>query len=396
MKRTLIVLAAALALLAAILLKQRSNEKTLQKDAPVLDRTFKANVTALHVAKKPDTSSLEKKDGKWVVAKDGFNVDTSKINKVLTNIFSLQNKELVSTSAARLGEYGLDSVEAKHVSIKDASGKSLADVVIGKTSGADYSSTYWKWESKPEVYRTPGNFTWEIATKDDDWKDRKLFSATAKDVKSVETTWKDSTGAVYTYKLEAVTDTTWKMVAPQDSNRIKNAAATEMATRFVEMSIDDFVAATDTNLAKVKVDSPAVWVKVSLKNGTVHEIKGSKTLTGYSYTQHPSRKDLIKLSSWRFDAFKKKPFELLEAPPAPKADSANAHPAGGIKIESSAPSGAVKPKVPPQAVKKAAPATPGPAPAAPAPVAPPAPANAAPAPVAPPAPTKAAPAPAGH
>ncbi|GEM_PF-1237799 len=388
MKRTLIVLAAALALLAAILLKQRSNEKTMQKDAPVLDSTFKANVTALHVAKKPDTSSLEKKDGKWVVAKDGYNVDTSKINKVLTNIFSLQNKELVSTSAARLGEYGLDSVEAKHVSIKNASGKSLADVVIGKTSGADYSSTYWKWESKPEVYRTPGNFTWEIATKDDDWKDRKLFSATAKDVKFVETTWKDSTGAVYNYKLEALTDSTWKMIAPQDSNRVKNGAATEMATRFAEMSIDDFVAPTDTNLAKVKVDSPAVWVKVSLKNGTVHEIKGSKTLTGYAYTQHPSRKDLIKLSAWRFDAFKKKPFELLEAPPAPKADSAGAHAAGGIKIETAAPNTAGKPKVPP-AVKLAAPAA-APAKAATAP------AKAAPAASPTSAPAKATPAPAGR
>jgi hypothetical protein len=327
MKRTLIVLIAALVLLGVILLKKRSNETSMSKDAPALDSAFKADVTGLRIVKKPDTASLEKRDGKWVVARDGYNVDTARINKVLGYVFKLQSKELVSTSAARLAEYGLDSAEAKHVSLKDGSGKTYAEVVIGKTSGADYNSTYWKWESKPEVYRTPGNFTFEIAVKDDEWKDRKLFSAAAKDVKSVEATWKDSTGAAYTYMLETVTDSTWKMVSPQDSNYVKNALAAEMASRFADMSIDEFVAPQDTNLAKVKPDSPSVWIKVGLKNGSVHELKASKTLSGYAYTQHPSRKDMIKLSSWRFDAFKKKPFELLEAPPAPKADSAAAPPA---------------------------------------------------------------------
>jgi hypothetical protein len=355
MKKTLIVLVAALVLLGVILLKKRSNESSMSKDVPALDSAFKADVTSLRVVKKPDTALLEKRDGKWVVARDAFNVDTAKINKVLGYVFKLQTKELVSTSPARLAEYGLDSVEAKHVSVKDGSGKTYAEVVIGKTSGADYNSTYWKWESKPEVYRTPGNFTFEIATKDDDWKDRKLFSATAKDVKSVETTWKDSTGAAYAYKLETVTDSTWKMTAPQDSNHVKNALAAEMASRFAEMSIDEFVTPQDTNLAKVKPDSPSVWVKVSLKNGAVHELKASKTLSGYAYTQHPARKDLIKLSSWRFEAFKKKPFELLEAPPAPKADSAAAQaaqPAGGIQIEPSAkPAG--KPNAAPPAAKPA-------------------------------------------
>ncbi|MEO6095464.1 MAG: DUF4340 domain-containing protein [Fibrobacteria bacterium] len=326
MKRTLIVLIAALALLGLVLLKKRNNDSSMSKDAPALDSTLKANITGLRVVKKPDTTSLEKRDGKWVVAQDGFNVDTAKISKVLGYLFKLQHKELVSTSAARLAEYGLDTAEAKHVSLRDGSGKSYAEVVIGKTSGADYNSTYWKWETKPEVYRTPGNFTFEIATKDEDWKDRKLFSFTAKDIKSLETIWKDSVGAVYSYKLETLTDSTWKMVAPQDSNFVKNAMATEMATRFAEMTIDQFVTPQDTNLAKVKLDSPAVWVKASLKSGAVHELKASKSISDFSYIQHPTRKDLIKLSPWRFESYKKKPFELLDAPPAPKPDSAAALP----------------------------------------------------------------------
>jgi hypothetical protein len=361
MKRTLIILVAALAALGLILLKKNSAEKSMQKDHPVLDSAWKANVNSFVVAKKPDTARLEKKDGKWVVARGGFPVDTAKIGKALGYIFRLQDKELVSKSAERLAEYGLDSSEAKHVAIKEPSGKS-AQVVIGKTSGADYSSTYWKWEGKPEIYRTPGNFSWDIATKDDDWKDRKLFSAAPKDVKFIEVDWKDTTGMAYGFKLEAVTDSTWKMLAPQDSNRVKNALATEMASRFAEMTVDEFPSPKDTNLAKAKLDSPSVSVKVGLKNGSAYEIAATKAIAGYAYAKHPSRPDTIKLSSWRLDVFKKKPFELLEAPPAPKPDSgkaaagapAGANSAGGIKIEQASPAGAAKPASKPAAKPEAA------------------------------------------
>lgn len=336
MKRTLIVLLAALAMLAAILFKKNRNETSMRADAPVLDSARKSEVAYLRTAKKPDTATLGLKDGKWVVAKDGFSVDTAKIKKVLGHIFSLQDREKVSNSPDRLKEYGLDSAEAKHVSVQDGSGKSMAEVVIGKTSGTDFSSTYWKWADKPEVYRTPGNFTWEIAVKEDEWKDRKLFAATIKDIRSIETIWTDSTGAAFSYKLEATSDSTWKMLAPQDSNRVKTPLATEMAGRFADMSIDEFVSPTDSNVAQVKPDSPAVWIKVTLKSGAVTEIKAGKVLGGFAYAPHPVRKELVKLAGWRFDAFKKKPFELLDAPPVAKADSAVAKPAlsgTDIKIE---------------------------------------------------------------
>ncbi len=322
MKRTLIVLLAALAVLAAILLKKRSEEKSMRGDAFVLDSTRIGDVKTVRVVgKKPDTSTLQLKDGHWVVASDGFPVDTAKINKVLKSVFGLQDKEVVSRNPARYSEYGLDSVESKQVTFLGATGQTVADVIIGKTSGADYSSTYWRWASKPEVFRTPGNFAWEIGTKQDDWKDKKLTQARVKDLKFIETTWKDSTGAQYHYKLEATSDSTWKMLEPQDSNRVKKNLASEMASRFTEMSIDEFVSPKDTNLSKVNIDSPMVSVKVTLKNGSSLDLKASRVIAGYTYTQHPTRKELIKLSAWRFDAFKKKPFELLEAP---KVDSAKA------------------------------------------------------------------------
>jgi hypothetical protein len=329
MKRTLIVLVAALALLAVVLLKSKSNEKAMQKDVPALDSTRRAEAKSLRVVKKPDTVSLEVKDGKWVVAKDAFPVDTGKINRVLKYVFAIQRRELVSTSKERLAEYGLDSTEAKHVTVKNATGASMAELVIGKTSGADYSSTYWKWENGPEVYRTPGNFTWEIGTKEDEWKDRKIFGFTAKDLKFIEVNWTDTgkAKAAYHYKLEALTDSTWKMLEPQDSNRVVKSMTSDMSSRLADLSIDDFVGAKDTNVTKANIDSPMVAIKATLKDGKVKEVKAGKTLDGYAYAKHPERSEIIKLSSWRLDAFKKKPFELLEAPPAADSTKKDAKPA---------------------------------------------------------------------
>jgi hypothetical protein len=340
MKKTLIVLVAALALLGIILFKRGSDRKALGEDVPALDSARKADVQTVRIVKRPDTAILARKDGVWGAGKDAFPGDTAKINRALGHLFSLQRKEKVSTNPDRLKEYGLDSAEAKHVVMLDASGKPIAEVVIGKTSGADYSSTYWKWEGKPEVYRTPGNFSYEIAAKEDDWKERKLFGFSVKDIKFLEAEWKDTTGAKYAYKLEALTDSTWKMLAPVDSNRVVRTLAVDAASRFAEMGIDEFVAAGDTNAAKAKGDSATLHAKVTLENGKTFELSAGKAYDNSFYIKHPTRPEIIKLSAWRFDNLKKKPYELLEAPPAPQDTAAVKDTPGGAKA------GAAKSAVP--------------------------------------------------
>jgi hypothetical protein len=324
MKKTLIVLVAALALLGVILFKRGSDRKALGQDVPVLDSAKKAEVVSFRIAKLADTVSIARKDGAWGVGKDAWLGDTAKINRALGHLFSLQAKEKVSQNESRLKEYGLDSSEAKHVVITGKDGKAMAEVVIGKTSGADYSSTYWKWEGKPEVYRTPGNFSYEIGVKEDEWKERKLFGFQAKDIRFLEASWKDTTGASFAYKLEATSDTTWKMLEPVDSNRVVKHMAADAASRFSEMAVDEFIGSADTNVAKAKLDSATLWAKVTLKDGKSHEISAGRPYDNYFYVKHPGRADFVKLSSWRFDNLKKKPFELLEAPPPPADTAATA------------------------------------------------------------------------
>ena len=181
----------------------------MQADVPALDSALRNEARTLKLAKKPDTAVLVLGATGWQVKRDSFPADTGKVSRALGHIFGLKSKEKVSESAARLSEYGLDSVEAKHVSVYDGAGKPLVEVLIGKGSGVDFSSTYWKWKDKPEVYRTPGNFSYEVGSKEEEWKERRLFAFTPKDLKFLEVSWKDTAGAAYAYKLEALNDSTW-------------------------------------------------------------------------------------------------------------------------------------------------------------------------------------------
>lgn len=327
MKRTLIVLLGAVLILALILLKKNHDEKKSDGDSFAIDSILKTTVTNIKVIKNNDSVDLQKKDALWRVSKGNFPVDTARLTKVFTGIFGLQSKEVVSRNPERYSEYGLDSIEAKKVIFQKESGENIAEVFIGKTSGSDYSSTYWRWAAKPEVYRSPGNFSSEIVTKANEWKQRKILALNQSDLKTIEVNWHDSLGSLVHFKLSATSDTSWKMLEPQDSNRVKNMVASEIARSITDLTIDQFVEANDTNLSALKLDSPWVFVKITTKSGVNNEIKFSRDFGGHmdehssskvmlgamNYVQHPTEKEIVQVANWRVKALQKRPFELLDA-----------------------------------------------------------------------------------
>jgi Domain of unknown function (DUF4340) len=315
MKKSLLALIAAIVVLGGVLFLNKRKETVQGQQHFVFDTTAYSQMATLSVAKEADTSQLEVVDGQWVVSKDKWPVDTSRLNRVLKQLYQFQDGEVVSRNPERASEYGLDSAAGKKVSWKDKSGKVVATVVVGKTSGADYSSTYWKYVDKPEVYRTSGNFSWDIYPKDDDWRNRKFFTFAKSEIQFVDVTWKDSLGASYQYRLEAVNDSTWKLVAPAPG-AAKRDLSTEIANRLVEMQVDDFVTAKDTNKTKIALDSPMVVAKVELRSGKFFEIKAGKSFDYFAYVLFPGRSDTVKVSNWRFEPFKKKPFEMVDLIPA--------------------------------------------------------------------------------
>lgn len=323
MKKTLWMLAGAVLLLAVALIIDHRRDVSRQAEQFAFDTTQKAGITYLKIVLEKDTTEMIKRGGKWVVASDSFPVDTTKINKGLSYLLRLQNKEIASSNPSRLAEYGLDTSQAKHVEWRGADGKKVR-IELGKTSGTDYRSMYWKWEDRPMVYRTPGAFNYDIASRSSDWKDHSLFTVDARDVKSIEVNWRDSADQPFHYKLEAVNDTLVRMMEP-DTALVKKTEAMDLLAQTGQFVVDDFVAPGDTNVAKSRLDTPMVAIRIDLRGGKYYEIKGGKTFNDMVYTQHPFLNRQVKVASWRFKRFEKMPYELvadtararLLMPPAP-------------------------------------------------------------------------------
>lgn len=171
MKKTLLTLAGALLLLAVILLVKDQRDKAAAKPRHVFDATAE-DVTSLTLAYQQDSVALVRLAGRWVNAADSFPADTARLYRVLDRVLTIQDRERASRSAdtARLAEYGLSAAEAKRATWTLADG-TRQTVLLGKTSGTDYGSTYWKFTDRPEVYLTPGSFTHEIPARPQDWLD---------------------------------------------------------------------------------------------------------------------------------------------------------------------------------------------------------------------------------
>ncbi len=309
MKKTLIVLMGALVLLAIVLMMDRQRDSTRLGDRFLFDTTQKDGIASIRIVMLKDTAVLQKVGAKWVSLPDSFPLDTTKIRKGLSYLIGFQSKEMLSTNPSRLVEYGLDSNQAKHIEWIGSGGKKI-QVVVGKTSGTDYGSTYWKWEDKPEVYSTPGSFTWELSARSSDWKDRNLFTLDTKEIKSLQVDWRDTADKPFHFKLEAVKDSNLNMTEPEAAS-VKKVDVNNLISQIAQFTIDDFVTPNDTDAAKARLDTPMVSIKIGLKNGKFYEIHGGRTTNGMTYSQHPFRKDMIKIAEWRFKTFEKQPYELM-------------------------------------------------------------------------------------
>ncbi len=317
MKKNLVFLLLAIAVLVAILFVQKQKGVQDAKAMFALDSTQRSSVQTIKVVKANDSATLHLMGNEWVIASDSFPADTAKVNKLLGTIYKLEDKEIVSKNPAMAKEFGLDSTEAKQVVLKDAAGKELVKVEIGKTAGTDYSSTYWRWVGKDDVYRTAGNFGYDVNTSQDEWKQKKLFDIKKDDIKSIQVAWEDTSGQKNEYTVESASEGKWKMLSPRQGDA-KADAAKELAERFGDISIDSFIDTSDTNISQANLDAPKMIIQIKMKEGQFYKLEAGASFNGYTYVNHPKKNLIVKVSDWRLDIFHKKADDLYEAP---KVDS---------------------------------------------------------------------------
>lgn len=314
MKKALLGLLLAVTVLAGIFLARRLGEERASRPRHAYGDMSAEQVTSLKVAYFGDSMTVVKEGGRWVTGGDAFPADTARLRRVLGALLTLQNREIVSqdSGAAGLREFGLDSASARHVSWTLADGRRVK-VLLGKVSGIDYGSSFWKPADEAVVYRTPGTFVFELSSRAQDWKDTTLFPAFAPaDIRAVAVIWRDSAGAVHDYEIaRAGSDTAFTLRAGRDGapEPARREAAEKIFRHAAQFKIDEFVPGIDTAATRARraaLDEPVMIIRLSLGNGREHVVTVGPRVDGlYRYIRHPWHPDPVRVFVWRFDYFNK-------------------------------------------------------------------------------------------
>ena len=218
-KRTLYALLAVLAVGALVLVVQRSPEKGQRKGPPPrpvpelkVDQIARLELTN----EKQEHTTLEKASAtEWRVKQPGdWKADQSAIKQLLDAIGKLSFADTVTESAEKHGELGVADGKGAHLVVKDASGKALADLLIGKSVGG---FTMVRVVGKNEVWQATGIFPYTIAREPKMWRDHTIFDFAPADVDKLTV---ESPGQkLVLEKLPAdkdkPNDTQWKIVESQ-------------------------------------------------------------------------------------------------------------------------------------------------------------------------------------
>jgi hypothetical protein len=324
-----LILIAAVLLLAAVLWVKSYREEAPRRGGFAFDTTRAAEVTSLRVQYHRDSMLIRAAgDGAWVT-QDGYPVDSARLREALGWLLRLRTREKVSEAAdARsLWDYGLNPEDAKTVEWTWASGETER-VLLGKTSALDYSYTYWKWKDPRRggaVYRTPGNFAWNVSSRVHDWKERRLWPPfTAADVRALSVDWRDG-AAVRHYRLErtegaaATAEESGYLLTEPYRAPASRAVADHLFENAPQFAADDFGLELDPRWQSATVADPEITLSIILKNGTTYTLKGGEVFREYQYSRHPRLPHLLVwVFRWRYDYYKKSPEELAPGPEVPR------------------------------------------------------------------------------
>src|SRR5215217_5539513 len=98
MKKTLWALAGALLLLALVLGVKTCADRATHRERFVFDTLKVDEVVRLEMEYQGESATLEKKDGLWRVASDGYPADTARVRMALNGLLRTRATEKVSES----------------------------------------------------------------------------------------------------------------------------------------------------------------------------------------------------------------------------------------------------------------------------------------------------------
>jgi hypothetical protein len=324
MKKALVALFSAALALGLVVALMKWRDVLAARPHPVFADTRLDNAAALTIRYLGDSVTLSPREGRWVTSDDGFPADSTHLRRAFAALASLEARETVADSAGAedLLEYGLSPEETKRVEWRTRDGATHR-IQLGKLSGIDFGSLYWKREGGSQVFRSPGKFIWDFSSRPVDWKDTNLFYPrapfTPEDIRSLDVEWEaaDSVSPALTtvsWRLERSGDSDYVLTTPASSTAVsaKRADAAKLFLHAAQFKIDFFVPGGDSLKGGAALDAPFMTIRIALKDGSERTVTaGSAVAMLYRFARYAAHPDPVRVFKWRFEYFRKRPEELV-------------------------------------------------------------------------------------
>lgn len=317
MKKALLALLGAVLLLAGVFGVKKARESLDARPRLAFADARLEDAVRLGIRYAGDSVTLALAESGWIVTADSFPADTARLRRAFGHLAELQTRERAADSAdaEALVEYGLSPAEEKVVEWETRDGR-VRRAVLGKISGIDFGSVFWKYPDAPEVYRTPGKFVWDFPSRAVDWKDTNLYHPRSlfreEDVRAVEVEWRaeDAPAArPVSWRLER-SDTGFVLTKPFEAAANREEAG-KIFRHVAQFKIDFFQPGEDVMAPYAGLDNPFMTVRVELADGSERTVTAGARVDGlYRYARHASHPAPVRVFEWRFEYFRKKVEDL--------------------------------------------------------------------------------------
>jgi hypothetical protein len=248
-KRTLYALLAVIVLGGITFATLRAPEKGQRQGPPPrpIPQIKASDLAHLELTNdKQQHTVLEKSGTDWAVKEPGaWKADQGAVKQVVDSLEKLAFADTASETNAKHEELGVADGKAARIVAKDASGKTVADILVGK---AVSGFTMIRLPGKNDVWNATGLYPYVIAREPKGWRDHTIFDFPVTDIEKL--TVAAGADKLTLEKLptekDKPNDIKWKVVeavgsAPKAGEPLDQQQATTAAQAFASLHAGDFL-----------------------------------------------------------------------------------------------------------------------------------------------------------
>ncbi len=336
MKKIHLVLCGILALQFALLAVEKFTKADYTPHTPIKgDKLFpdaKSDaIIALKITQEGRTTELKREGEKWVVASEkNALADVQACKNAVQELERLAPGYIVAEKPEKHEQFEVAGKNAVEVTATNSAGVTVANFIMGKTT-PDFRGVYVRTPpTSTDVMKVDSNIR-PMFCKDDTkvgaWRDKSLFSAEPKDIRSFELTRADETISIERVlqpskekgkegQLVASDDDTWNVTKPITASLDKFTGGT-MARNLATLKADGFAPA-DKTAKDCGLEPPVVKVVAKLEKGDTLELEIGKDDSGKVYARKPGG-EIVTVQAYQLYNFQKKSSDF-KPPEPPKTD----------------------------------------------------------------------------